>query len=397
MREDLQGFLTRARAHASPAAAVKLESIEEQARASPRRSSLLTPVIAAPSEASSASCSAWQSASHCAPRSASDSTPRAAPRGATRATPQPSAGSASLPLPLSVPLSVTLASSLSVLASAAPTVASPAPPTPLSKASSALERFRSLAEGRALDVVREVSLGRAVAPAFAGSLARALALAPETAAETAAETSPDHLADPSLAPDLCSFAALRGRLVELSGDGSTAVLTRAVGLVLEAQRAAEPVGWICLNGSSFYPPDVVECGVDLAALAVIRVPDGVTAGRTAERLLRSSAFGLVILDLGAPDCVIQRNGIHKNGVNALSIANQGRLVTLAQHADSLVVFLTSKNHSTESLGSLISLRADASRKRVNEGVHVTLQVLKDKRRGPGWSRSERAKGPSGLT
>lgn len=197
--------------------------------------------------------------------------------------------------------------------------------------------------------------------------------------------------------DRLSFEALRGRLVELSSDSSAAALSSAVNLTLQAQRAGDQVAWIQLRSSSFYLPDVVECGVDISALAVIRVSDMVVAGRAAERLLRSSAFGLVIVDLGAPDCVIERDGIHQPGTKALSIANQGRLVSLAQQADSLVVCLTNKKLSSDSIGSLISLRADASRERDDEGFRITLRVLKDKRRGPGWIRRERAKGPSGLT
>lgn len=203
-------------------------------------------------------------------------------------------------------------------------------------------------------------------------------------------------AEPSAAERL-SYPALRGRLIELSGAGATAALSAAVQLVWEAQVAAEPVAWIALRGSSFYPPDVVEGGVDLSALAVIRVPDVTSAGRAAERLLRSNAFGLVILDLAGPDCVIERNVVHRTRDKALSIANQGRLVTLAQQADCLVVCITSKKRGWESMGSLISLRADASRERDEQGFCVSLRVLKDKRRGPGWGRRERAKGPAGLT
>jgi recombination protein RecA len=217
-----------------------------------------------------------------------------------------------------------------------------------------------------------------------GALALALSFA-----EPRAEAASDE--------DRLSFEALRGRLIELSSGSSAAALSYAVNLTLQAQRAGEQVAWIQLRASSFYLPDVVECGVDISALAVIRVSDMVVAGRAAERLLRSSAFGLVIVDLGAPDCVIERDGIHQPGTKALPIANQGRLVSLAQQADSLVVCLTNKKLSSDSMGSLISLRADASRERDDEGFRIALRVLKDKRRGPGWIRRERAKGPSGLT
>lgn len=185
-----------------------------------------------------------------------------------------------------------------------------------------------------------------------------------------------------------SFAALRGRLVELSARGASATLTAAIELVAEAQQQREPVAWIALAQSSFYPPDVAASGVDLAALAVVRVPDAIAAARAAERLLRSGAFGLVVLDLA--------------GVNAsapdLSMPIQGRLVTLAQTHDAAVVCITEKSAETASLGSLVSLRAAAARERPQQGSEfgVTVRAVKDKRRGPGWSWHVRRVGPAGL-
>ena len=178
------------------------------------------------------------------------------------------------------------------------------------------------------------------------------------------------------------LAALRGRLVELSARGARATLTAATGLVLEAQTASEPVAWILLSSEgSFYPPDVADSGVDLAALVVVRVAEAVAAARAAERLLRSGAFGLVVIDLRAGD---------------LSMAQQGRLVTLAQAHDAAVVCLTEKAADAASLGSLVSLRAEAMRIHDRGGYEVAVRALKDKRRGPGWSRKIKARGPAGL-
>lgn len=190
-----------------------------------------------------------------------------------------------------------------------------------------------------------------------------------------------------LAPqaDRWSLDALRGRLVELSARGATATLTTAVELVIEAQQAAEPVAWVTLGSGTFYPPDAAESGVDLAALVVVRVLDATAAARAAERLLRSGGFGLVILDFGG------------GGAVEVPIAHQGRLVTLAQAHDAAVVCITEKTSDAASLGSLVSLRAEALR--LHERDHdyqVTLRVLKDKRRGPGWSRTLKLRGPSGF-
>src|SRR5262249_39843904 len=59
---------------------------------------------------------------------------------------------------------------------------------------------------------------------------------------------------------------LTGRLIELTAQGASAVLPTAFGLVLEARERGEPVAWITLLTSAFYPPDVAEGGVDLDAL-----------------------------------------------------------------------------------------------------------------------------------
>jgi len=190
------------------------------------------------------------------------------------------------------------------------------------------------------------------------------------------------------------LAALRGRLVELSGRGPVATLTTAIDIVLEAQREAEPVVWIVpwtsearsLPSGTFYPPDVADSGVDLSALVVVRAPSAVAAARSAERLLRSGAFGLVVLDFGSA-----------GARDLLPEQFLGRLVTLAQAHDAAIVCLTEKAHDATSLGSLVSLRAEALRTRTGTtGFEITVRALKDKRRGPGWSRALKARGPAGL-
>lgn len=182
------------------------------------------------------------------------------------------------------------------------------------------------------------------------------------------------------------LGALRGRLVEVSARGASATMTAAIEIVAEAQQQSEPVAWLALGNSTFYPPDVAESGVDLAALVVIRAPDATAAARSAERCLRSGAFGLVVIDLGG------------GGTGAdLSMQIQGRLVTLAQTHDAAVVCLTEKAEDTASLGSLVSLRAEALRIRERPDFAVSVRVLKDKRRGPGFMHTVKRRGPAGLT
>lgn len=180
-----------------------------------------------------------------------------------------------------------------------------------------------------------------------------------------------------------NLETLRGRFVELSARGAAATLTVAIELVVEAQTQAEPVAWIALGNGTFYPPDAADSGVDLAALVVIRVRDATAAARAAERLLRSGAFGLVVIDL-------------VGGAAELATAIQGRLVTLAQTHDAAIACLTDKPGDAASLGSLVSLRAEALRGREREGFVVSVRALKDKRRGPGWTHVVKRRGPAGL-
>jgi recombination protein RecA len=186
------------------------------------------------------------------------------------------------------------------------------------------------------------------------------------------------------------FAAVRGRLVELSARGASATLTAAIELVGEAQAQHEPVVWIALPAGTFYPPDVADSGIDLAALVVVRVPDALAAARTAERCLRSGAFGLVVIDLGGLGGASEARA-------QLPMAIQGRLVTLAQTHDAAVVCLTEKPGDAASLGSLVSLRAEALREHARPDFAISVRVIKDKRRGPGWTHTQIRRGPAGLT
>jgi recombination protein RecA len=216
------------------------------------------------------------------------------------------------------------------------------------------------------------------------------------------------------APPRFAVAELAGRLVELSGDGASAVLTLAMRLVSDAQEAGEPVAWLGSAGQSFYPPDAAESGVDLESLLVVRIPApppsaaaaaskrpaaaqapamastrgteaplGQRLASAAERLLRSGAFGLVVLDLGKDA--------------ALSQPMQSRLLGLAQRHHAAVLCLTQKAESSASLGSLVSLHAQAVRVWLGkERFACELRVHKDKRRGPVWSEREVYRGPLGL-
>jgi recombination protein RecA len=179
------------------------------------------------------------------------------------------------------------------------------------------------------------------------------------------------------------LSSLYGRVGEISGHRATAALTLAMRLVLEAQRQGEPVAWITFGDSAFYPPDVASTGIDLDALVVVRAPGTRKAARAADLLVRSGAFALVVLDLGA-------NAFVQPSV-------QARLVALARKHHSAVLYLTEKNRESASVGALISIRAEAARvRRDRDRFLCEAHILKDKRRGPGWSHEEICHGPDGL-
>lgn len=183
-------------------------------------------------------------------------------------------------------------------------------------------------------------------------------------------------------------STLSGRLTELSSPGGAAELTLAFSLVLDAQGEGELVGWLAARESSFYPPDVAAGGIDLEALVVVRLPTSRQIPRAAEHLARSGAFGLLVLDLA--------HSAH------IAVPMQMRLLGLAQKHRTAVLCLTRKAHDAPSLGSLVSLRAEALREQTDESENgvsrfaCTARMLKDKRRGPGWTHTEVCRGPDGL-
>lgn len=184
-------------------------------------------------------------------------------------------------------------------------------------------------------------------------------------------------------PPSWTGASLGGCLAELSSAGAAPSLTLAFRLVRERQQQGEPVAWITQTGSTFFPPDVADGGVDVAVLPVIRVSDVTESVRVADQLTRSGAFGLVVIDLG--ECL------------DLPIAVQIRLAEHALTHGTLILCLTLKTDRQPSLGSLVSVRGQSRRARLGMGRFACqVHVLKDKRRGPGWVDEEWCRGPDGL-
>jgi recombination protein RecA len=180
-----------------------------------------------------------------------------------------------------------------------------------------------------------------------------------------------------------SLRELAGNLVELTGTRAAGSLTAALGLVVEAQRLGEPTAWITRSETLFYPPDAAAGGVDLRALAVIRVDHAREIARAADLLLRSGAFGLAVLDFGDH--------------GRIPMPMQMRLLGLAQKNDAVVLAITRKVEDDPSLSSLVTIRGEVIRKPVAPDRFAnSLRILKDKRCGPGWRHTEVCGGPNGL-
>jgi recombination protein RecA len=184
-------------------------------------------------------------------------------------------------------------------------------------------------------------------------------------------------------PEVWGLAPFVGRLVELSCSRGAASLTLALHLVYQAQREGEPVAWVSSSESLFFGPDAEAMGIDLSALPVIRAKDVSQGARHVDKLLRSGAFGLVVFDV--------------SGAGFIQTPLMGRLMKLAEKHLARVVFLTRRGDGEPSVGSLVSWRGMANRQRLVEGgFAVEVEVIKDKRRGPGMRHREVYGGPSGL-
>ncbi len=176
---------------------------------------------------------------------------------------------------------------------------------------------------------------------------------------------------------------LAGRYAELSSEGETACKSAAVSVILEAQHRGEPSAWIAAGPSTFFPPDAAASGIDLDALPVVRTKNALQAARTADWLLRSGAFAVVVLDLGH-DCNIR-------------IPIQSRLAGLAKKHHTALLCLTKKRSEAPSIGSLVSLRGQAGLKKTGfDRFAWAVHIIKDKRKGPGWIYEAEGRGPDGL-
>jgi len=179
-----------------------------------------------------------------------------------------------------------------------------------------------------------------------------------------------------------SLDNLAGRFVEVSGYANGSALSQAATLLRHIQERGETAAWITDQRSSFFPPDFAKHGIDLAALPVMRTRHMRQATQIADLLLRCSGFSLVVMDL------------HHH--SELPLPSQTRLSALAKKHHSIFLCLTHTNRR-HSLGSLVSLHGTTHTQRTHTDRFTSrLQIIKDKRHGPGHIHKETYRGPDGL-
>ena len=182
-------------------------------------------------------------------------------------------------------------------------------------------------------------------------------------------------------PPRWRLEALAGRLVELVAGDASAQLTAAFSAVRDAQRRGELAAWVTSASSGFFPPDAAAAGADLDALIVVRLSAAVDIPRAADRLIRSGALGLAVLDLASDEgCAAP-----------FPAAYESRLAGLARAHGAAVILLTGVRAA--GIGSLVSLRGEARRR----GAHqIEIRTLRDKRGASGTIHVEPCLGPAGL-
>jgi recombination protein RecA len=161
-----------------------------------------------------------------------------------------------------------------------------------------------------------------------------------------------------------------GQALELSGcaPGKFSIVAR---LMQRAQQSHEVVAYVTSCNTPFpYAPDLVALGVDLNALICVRMPAHAGSHglvRAAEVLLRSGAFGLVVLEFGTE-------------IPSGELAWQARLTGLVRHHATRLVLMTSSSAEAPSLGPMVSLRIEPHVKRDPRGGRAVLEqrVLKSK-------------------
>ena len=176
-----------------------------------------------------------------------------------------------------------------------------------------------------------------------------------------------------------------GVLTELSWAPGAARTTLAALWTAGLQEEGQAVAWVERCGSTLFPPDLAALGIDLAKLDVLRLPNKAAAldlGRGTELLLRTGAYGLIVVDLTDVDMEIRRLlGLTQDlrKLRALTqlwpMAMQSRLRALTRKHRTRLVLLTSTPATAMSLGVAVHLRIAP---RCTRSGQLQLAVLKAK-------------------
>ena len=168
----------------------------------------------------------------------------------------------------------------------------------------------------------------------------------------------------------------RGAIATLEGPPSSGRTTIAAGLLVQATRNG--MGAL-VHVDPLYPPSLAAAGVDLSRLVIVPAAEAVAAARAADILVRSGAFGVVLLPTIGPT----------RGINA---ATWTRLAGLAHRTNTALVALG--NEASSELRFFASLRVETRIVRVRwngangiyaelAGYDIEATVRKHKRAAPG--------------
>lgn len=174
-----------------------------------------------------------------------------------------------------------------------------------------------------------------------------------------------------------------GRILELSGQARTTLAAR---LLAQVQASGDPVAWVTTRDAGLYPPDLAEAGIDLRTLVIVQL-DARSLHRgpqAAELLLRTGAFGAVVLDSWKLASGAGRSGASPS---QRTTAWQGRLSGILRTHDARLILLSHpvlsdvphRDELGPSMGPLVSVRLGLYRERQPDGeLVVRTRVLKDK-------------------
>jgi len=187
-------------------------------------------------------------------------------------------------------------------------------------------------------------------------------------------------------PEL-TFGSLSGQVVEFSGWRPTALITLSAGLMRACLKNRRECAWILCGPenehSLFYPPDLASAGIDVERIPILPADSAARAFGLAERLLRSGAFGMIVLDLTLHHSIRSRL--------------VGRVNALARSHESLVLCLTRRPPGQPSLDPMVFIHYHMESRRDDAGrFRASWHLRKDKQGVPGQRGEGLYEPPPGL-